>query len=413
MADAYTREQVLDIIEDTAKKYDIPSDDFLRFSSIETGGTFNPSAINSSGAKGLFQMIPRTAKEYGISGHELDPKLNADAGARFYEDNRKMLISAHAKDKLPYLSGEPQPSGLDMYLAHQQGAAGYHSLQDAIATGHFTGARTRTNILNNLDKNELRTLTGTDYNDFVKMSDGDMAKTFSKYWEIKYDLVSIPEKNVAPLIEDPRGHAVGSNAQVIKEGARDQEVRDLQTNLAALGYSAKADGDFGPATRDAVERFQSDHHLTKDGVVGPATQHAIQDGLSLQTQFAQGQWLDDPRNPANSNHALFNEMKRIFPDASENRLMQFTAACHVEDINERKLEHVHFDQQQGLVGFGSGGWAPGTAIIDVKQPSPQPEQSIQQIQQHDQQQAINQAQLQAQQMQINQQQTNQRQGPTL
>lgn len=75
-------------------------------------------------------------------------------------------------------------------------------------------------------------------------------------------------------------------------------------------------------------------------------------------------------------------MKRIFPDAPENRLLQLTTACHVEDINERNLKHVHVDQQQGLVGFGSGGWIPGTAVIDVKQPSPQPEQSIQQIQQY-------------------------------
>jgi hypothetical protein len=243
------------------------------------------------------------------------------------------------------------------------------------------------------------------------MSDGDMAKTFAKYWEGKFAVVSIPEKNVVATMEDPRhsGQLISGHTQALKEGARGQEVRDLQTNLATLGYSVKADGDFGPATRDATERFQSDHHLTRDGVVGPATQHAIQDDLGLREQFAQGPLLDDPRNPTSTNHALFNEIKRIFPDASENRALQFTAACHVEGINEQNLQRVGFDQERGIVGFGSGGLMPNSTFIDVKQPSPQPEQSIQQIQQFNQQQAIN----QAQQAQIHQQQANQQHGPTL
>jgi hypothetical protein len=72
MADTYTREQVLDIISDAAKKYDIPADDFLRFSYIETGGTFDPSLSRGEhAAKGLFQFEPGTADKYGLKGHEL------------------------------------------------------------------------------------------------------------------------------------------------------------------------------------------------------------------------------------------------------------------------------------------------------------------------------------------------------
>ena len=53
-----------------------------------------------------------------------------------------------------------------------------------------------------------------------------------------------------------------------------EDVRDLQTQLLMLGYSLVsygADGSFGSVTRGAVIRFQKDHGLTADGIVGSAT----------------------------------------------------------------------------------------------------------------------------------------------
>lgn len=49
-------------------------------------------------------------------------------------------------------------------------------------------------------------------------------------------------------------------------------VRDVQGLLVHAGYSLKVDGDFGPATRDAVKEFQRSVGLTPDGIVGPKTQ---------------------------------------------------------------------------------------------------------------------------------------------
>ena len=60
-------------------------------------------------------------------------------------------------------------------------------------------------------------------------------------------------------------------------------MRRLQRALASLGYSpGKVDGDYGPATQEAVKRFQQANNLEADGVYGPKTRDA------LRTQLAGG-----------------------------------------------------------------------------------------------------------------------------
>nr|WP_244669390.1 peptidoglycan-binding protein [Xanthomonas phaseoli] len=196
----YSRAQVLDIIEREAAERNIPRDDFLRFAHVETGGAFDELANRGpGGAKGLFQFTPPTAQQYGIAGRELDAVVNTDAAARLYLDNRTSLVNRHERDGRPYLSGKPEPDGLDMYLAHQQGAGGYRSLQTAIATGSFGLDSTRANILNNVGEKELKSLTGVDAATFRRMSDKDMAQTFVQYWDTKMDRIRIPEKGIEPI----------------------------------------------------------------------------------------------------------------------------------------------------------------------------------------------------------------------
>lgn len=198
----YSRQEVLDIIENEARERNIPRDDFMRFAYIETGGTFNEQASRGvAGAKGLFQFVPDTADAYGIRGRELDAVANTDAAARLYLDNRQTLVNRHDRDSRPYLSGKAEPDGLDMYMAHQQGGAGYRSIQSAIATGHFGRDDTRANILNNVSSRDFEAVTGTRHADFRNMSDRDMATTFTQYWDQKFDRVRIPEKGVEPVTE--------------------------------------------------------------------------------------------------------------------------------------------------------------------------------------------------------------------
>lgn len=69
---------------------------------------------------------------------------------------------------------------------------------------------------------------------------------------------------------------------LLKHGSRGEAVKTLQQNLIKLGYDCGpdgADGQFGYNTLKAVTKFQKEHNLEVDGVVGPLTQAAIQKAL--------------------------------------------------------------------------------------------------------------------------------------
>jgi Putative peptidoglycan binding domain len=69
----------------------------------------------------------------------------------------------------------------------------------------------------------------------------------------------------------------------LKSGDTGTEVKTLQQTLNSVSAaSLKADGNFGPATEQAVVSFQQANGLTADGVVGPKTAQALNAALAQQ-----------------------------------------------------------------------------------------------------------------------------------
>jgi hypothetical protein len=88
----------------------------------------------------------------------------------------------------------------------------------------------------------------------------------------------VTKSTTTPTVSTPTTEAP---AQTLTPGATGSQVKVLQRALAALGYPAgKADGDYGPSTQTAVEKFQAANGLAEDGVVGQQTLAAIQQALS-------------------------------------------------------------------------------------------------------------------------------------
>lgn len=279
----YTRAEVIQIVADTARNHGIDKGDFLRAAYIETGGSFDGRAYNAaSRAAGLFQFVPSVAEAYGIRGREMDPRVNADAAARLYHDNARAVAGLHALSGRPFLSGEAAPNGLDLYIAHQQGAAGYGSIQTALATGYFGRNDTRPNVLSNISARDALQVTGYGVPELRTQHDGDLARHYVGYWRTKYDRIEIPEQGIEPLAAG-RDATSSERQTVLRRGSEGDLVVRLQQALVDHGYTRedgsplRVDGRFGPVTEAAVMRFQARAGLVPDGVVGRDTAAALKD----------------------------------------------------------------------------------------------------------------------------------------
>lgn len=113
-------------IQGASAKYGIPESYLIAIALIESQG--NTKAVNrSTGAKGLFQFMPRTAMEMGLSDPHDEVKA-ADAAARY---TRKNLDTLRAKGIYVDLNQYPVIG----YLAHQQGASGIAEIVKAAKSG--------------------------------------------------------------------------------------------------------------------------------------------------------------------------------------------------------------------------------------------------------------------------------------
>lgn len=77
-------------------------------------------------------------------------------------------------------------------------------------------------------------------------------------------------KNVVGFAR-PRYSDLKDYKPTLRKGSKGEMVELLQSLLSLRGYILVVDGDFGPNTKDAVVRFQKDHNLTADGIVGVRT----------------------------------------------------------------------------------------------------------------------------------------------
>ena len=89
--------------------------------------------------------------------------------------------------------------------------------------------------------------------------------------------------NIAGQHSTTVAQGVPQNLPTVAPGDRGQAVLVLQRSLKDLGYySGLLDGVYedGFILAQSVRRFQADHGLPVDGIVGPATWNAIQGQLN-------------------------------------------------------------------------------------------------------------------------------------
>jgi soluble lytic murein transglycosylase-like protein len=87
------------LVEAVAKQYDV--DPLLVHSVIETESNYNPYAVSPKGAQGLMQLMPATAKRFGVQ-NSFDIKENIEGGVRYlkylgtlFPDDPRLAIAAY------------------------------------------------------------------------------------------------------------------------------------------------------------------------------------------------------------------------------------------------------------------------------------------------------------------------------
>ncbi len=91
------------LIAKAASKYHL--DAKLLHAVIQTESAYNPNAISPKGAVGLMQLMPETAKRYGVKNRR-DAKQNIDGGARYLKDLLAMFNSNLKLAVASYNAGE-------------------------------------------------------------------------------------------------------------------------------------------------------------------------------------------------------------------------------------------------------------------------------------------------------------------
>ena len=77
------RQRFSSSITDIARRHDMPEG--LLHAVVATESAYDPEAVSSAGAVGLMQLMPDTAKRYGVENRR-DPTNNLSAGTRYLKD---------------------------------------------------------------------------------------------------------------------------------------------------------------------------------------------------------------------------------------------------------------------------------------------------------------------------------------
>ena len=108
-----TNPQVRAMVEETAKNLDVSP--LLVDSVIQVESNYNPYAISPKGAQGLMQLMPATARRFGVK-NSFDPQQNVEGGVRYlkflqetFQDDRLAVAAYNAGEKAVTKYGNVPP----------------------------------------------------------------------------------------------------------------------------------------------------------------------------------------------------------------------------------------------------------------------------------------------------------------
>lgn len=100
--------RLVELIQRASRKHGLDKE--LVYAVVETESGFNQHAVSNKGAQGLMQIMPETAKAFGLR-KPFDPAANIDVGVRFL----KLMIKKYRKLPLALAAYNAGPATVDRY----------------------------------------------------------------------------------------------------------------------------------------------------------------------------------------------------------------------------------------------------------------------------------------------------------
>lgn len=212
----------------------------------------------------LYRLTTGAVRDRLVAAKLASAKQNRKLYGRTQADRWKQLMAA--REIAGPVAYEAASYGVGQVLGLHWKALGFASI-DAFVTMMVSGAGGQIEIMcryietNGLDDE----LVAGRWAAFARGYNGP------KYRQNAYDT----RLEAAVAFYDPKAKPPAGDG-MLRMGSRGARVRELQALLVRAGAPAlEVDGDFGPATRDALKTFQQVQGLTVDGVYGPETERAL------------------------------------------------------------------------------------------------------------------------------------------
>lgn len=163
------------IFEEAAQKYNVSVDLLKAVGKAESG--FDTKAVSRSGAQGVMQLMPGTAKELGVKD-SFDPEQNIMGGAKYisqmlkkYDGDVKLSLAAYnaGSGNVAKYNGIPPFKETQNYVVKVMGY-----MKEGVSTGNakVSVASTNSNITSSLDTTEVLKLNvSEDQQDLAQVMD--------------------------------------------------------------------------------------------------------------------------------------------------------------------------------------------------------------------------------------------------
>ncbi|WP_329105526.1 peptidoglycan-binding protein [Micromonospora sp. NBC_01699] len=190
-------------------------------------------------------------------------------------DKTGLTTAASALDVGQFFKGAHNLRTFSAWLVNEcaKGAADTKDIREVIYSpdGHSVKRWDREGKRTSGDDSHLWHTHISFYRDATK-ANRDVRPLFRRY-------IAYVNGTPAPKPPAPTPAPTKLGQRTVKQGMTGADVSELQTKLNAKGPRLTVDGNFGPATLNAVTAFQRLYSLSPDGIVGPNTVAALLTGL--------------------------------------------------------------------------------------------------------------------------------------